>query len=245
MLLWLCSGMPRPLGFAIFSMLLVGVLASPAAAQGTLSLKYTTQSHNGPYAPDHVVAVWVEGPDGTFVKTIDRWASARVEALVAWRQKSGTTDTDAVSGATLISHTQPLSKTWDLRDRQGQEIPDGTYTIRMELADSNATQPLQNAQGTFTFTKSPAGFNETGLSNGGFSNVSIVYTPGASNPPPTGGGGGGGGGADAGIDESDERADTITGGCSATGDGIGVGALFLVLAGASFVATRRRSNTRR
>jgi MYXO-CTERM domain-containing protein len=240
MLLWFRSRMSRSLGFAVFSTLLLGALASPALAQGTLSVNYTTQSHGGPYAPAHVVVVWVEGAGGAFVKTIDRWAGVRVGTLVAWGQKAGANDADAVSGATRISHTQPLTKTWDLRDRQGQEIPDGTYTIRMELADSNAISAMQNAQGTFTFTKGPAGFNQTGLSNGGFSNVSIVYTPGASNPPPPPASG-----ADAGIDETGERPDVITGGCATSGDGDASGVLGLALAAATVFAARRRSTTRR
>jgi hypothetical protein len=164
------------------------------------------------------VAVWVEGSGGAFVKTIDRWAGVRRQHLVAWTQKAGAADADAVSGATRISHTQPVTRTWDLRDRQGQEIPDGTYTIRMELADSNATQALQNAQGTFTFEKLAGGSNQTGLANGGFTNVSIVYAPGA-NPPPVMDA------PDAGLEETESRPDMITGGCS-TGE---PGSLALVL----------------
>jgi MYXO-CTERM domain-containing protein len=238
-LLWFPSHMTRSLGIAVFSTLLLGGLASSAVAAGTLTVTYTTQSHGGPYAPAHVVAVWVEDSGGGFVKTIDRWAGVRKQHLVAWTQKAGTADADAVSGATLISHTQPLTKTWDLTNRQGAEIPDGTYTIRMELADSNATQPLQNAQGTFTFTKSPAGFNQTGLSNGGFTNVSIVYTPGGSNPPPPPPASG----PDAGVDENPgERPDVITGGCSTSGGGADAsGVLVLALVGASVLASRRRT----
>lgn len=225
--------MKPSLGFAVFATLLMGVLASPALAQGTLTVTYTTQSHGGPYAPAHCIVVWIEDQGGGFVKTIDRWAGVRKQHLVAWTQKAGAADADAVSGATLSSHTQPLTKTWDLRNRQGQEIADGTYTIRMELADSNATQTAQNAQGTFTFMKSPAGFNQTGLSNGGFTNVSIVYAPGGSNPPPPPANG-----ADAGVDETDQRADMITGGC-ATGGG-DVPALGIALAAMGLVVRRRR-----
>ena len=83
----------------------------------------------------------------------------------------------AVSSATRLNHTQPLTITWDLTDRQNALVPDGTYTIRMELADENATTQAQNNEGTFTFTKGTAPDNQTGLSNGGFTNVSISYTP--------------------------------------------------------------------
>lgn len=218
-------------GIAAFVTLLLGTAASPAVAEGTLTVTYTTQSHGGPYAPAHVVAVWIENDAGAFVKTVDRWAGVRRQHLVAWTQKAGAADIDAVSGATRNSHTQPLTATWDLRDRQGQEIPDGTYTLRMELADSNATQALQNAQGTFTFTKNAAGSTQTGLASGGFTNVTITHAPGGAPPvdPPAAG-------SDAGVDDIDDgRPDMITGGCAAGGAdaptlGLGVCALALALA---------------
>lgn len=222
--------MRRRLGITALALFALGVLASPAVAQGSLTVTYTTQSHGGPYAPAHVVAVWVEDANGNFVRTIDRWASVRRQHLVAWTQKSGAADADAVSGATRISHTQPLTATWDLRNRQGQVIPDGTYTIKMELADSNATQPAQNAQGTFTFTKSAAGSTQTGLANGGFTNVSITHTPGAEPPADSG--------ADAGV-AADDTADVITGGCATSAPD--PGALGLVCAAFLFARVRRRA----
>lgn len=223
--------MRRHVVFSVLSLLALGVLASPAIAQGSLTVTYTTQSHGGPYAPAHVVSAWVEDANGTFVRTINRWAGVRRQHLVAWTQKAGAADADAVSGATRISHTQPLTATWDLRNRQGQVIPDGTYTIRMELADSNASQPLQNAQGTFTFTKSAAGSTQTGLANGGFTNVSITHAPGAEPPADAGGGGAGG---DAGVG-ADEPADVITGSCASSApDAPAMGILF-----AAFLFVRR------
>ena len=230
--------MRSSLVIALFTLLLLGMPASPASAQGTLTVTYTTQSHNGPYAPAHVVVVWVEDDAGNFVRTIDRWAGVRRQHLVAWTQKAGAADADAVSGATRISHTQPLTKVWDLRDRQGQEVPDGTYTIRMELADSNANQALQNAQGTFTFVKNPSGSEQTGLTNGGFSDVSIAYAPGATPPtsPPAG--------PDAGLEDGDERADVLTGGC-ATSRGADGTAAAVVAAGALALMLGRRRRRRR
>jgi hypothetical protein len=153
-------------------------LATPALAD--VSVAVTTgpvPAPNNTYAPRNIVAVWVEGAGGAFVKTIDRWAGVRKDHLVAWTAKAGAADADAVSGATRLSDTTPLNITWNLRDRTGALIPDGTYTIRMELAESNATLPAQNNQGTFTFVKGASPQNQTGLSNGGFTNVSINYTP--------------------------------------------------------------------
>lgn len=142
----------------------------------TLSVTFTSSPNGGPYAPRNVVAVWIEGNGGTFVKTIGRWAAVRVGSLVAWNGKSGG-DADAVSGATRLDHATPLTVTWNLKDKLGAAVPDGTYTIRMEMADSNATTAGQNKQGTFTFVNGTAPQNQTGLTNGGFSNVTIDFKP--------------------------------------------------------------------
>lgn len=208
------------------------------AEAGSLTTTFTTTPNGGQYAPNHVVVVWVEGPGGTFVKTIGRWSAARTSSLVSWRAKAGTADVDAVSGATRGSHAAPLTITWDLLDRNNTIIPDGTYTLRMELADSNASQPAQNHQGTFTFVKGATPQMQSALTNGGFTNVSInIDAAGAppppsdppSNPPPSGGG-------DAGVDEYD----SVEGGCAAGGGGGGFAAIAMLGALAQIV--RRRSS---
>jgi uncharacterized protein (TIGR03382 family) len=153
-------------------------LVGPALADN-LSVTTTTTPNGGQYAPRHVTAIWIEDANGNFVKTIGRWAGVRISHLVAWIAKSGQ-DSDAVSGATIADHTNPLTVNWDLKNRAGTVVPDGTYTIRMELADDNTTQPAQNHQGTFTFVKGATGSMQTNLSNGGFVSTSITFTSAAS-----------------------------------------------------------------
>ena len=129
------------------------------------------------YAPQSVVAVWIQNQAGQFIKTIDRWSDVRTQYLIAWNQASGGLDVDSVSGATRTSHGTPLVVKWGLKDRQGNTVPDGTYTIRMESADLNSLAAGQNNQGTFTFVKGPQPQMQSGLSNGGFTNVSIQFMP--------------------------------------------------------------------
>jgi hypothetical protein len=143
----------------------------------TLQVTVTTTPRGGTYAPQNVVAIWIENQAGTFVKTIGRWANVRREHLVAWTQKAGPADADAVSGATRLNHTASLTLSWNLQDRQNALVPDGTYTVRMELADQNSTTAGQNHQGTFTFVKGGEPQIQTGLTNGGFTNVSLTFTP--------------------------------------------------------------------
>lgn len=82
---------------------------------------------------------------------------------------------DATSGASRVNHTGLLAGTWNLLDKQGNLIPDGTYTMRLEFAEGNSTTAGQNGQGTFTFTKGSQAQNQTGLSNGAFTNGSISF----------------------------------------------------------------------
>ncbi len=223
--------------FLLVSALVVGGAVLPAEA-GSLTTTFTTTPNGGQFAPNNVVAVWVEGPGGTIVKTIGRWSAVRTASLIAWNLKAGAADADAVSGATRLSHATPLTITWNLQDRLNAVIPDGTYTLRMELADSNAATAANNHQGTFTFVKGATTQMQTALTNGGFTNVSINFDPGATtpptnpppaNPPPSGGGGG-----DAGLQDG---ASEITGGCSTGGGGSGL-AMIGVL-GALLVVRRR------
>jgi len=151
--------------------------AAVGGAQSVTATFTTTPSvGGGAYAPKNIVAVWVEDSSGTFVKTIGRWAGVREGSLVGWQQKSGG-DADAVSGATRQNHTTALTVTWDLRNKSNVVVSDGTYTIRMELADENATAQNQNNEATFTFVKGASPQSQSALSNGGFTNVSIEFVP--------------------------------------------------------------------
>ncbi len=153
-------------------------LASAPASAGTLTVRATTTQAGGNYAPRNVTAAWIEDSNGTFVKTISRWANQRRQHLVAWQTAAGTADVDAISGATRQDHATPLMMTWDLKNKSGVEVPDGTYRIRMELADRNSTMATQNNQGTFTFVKGPTDSTQTS-SNGGFTDVTVTYTTAA------------------------------------------------------------------
>jgi len=169
----------------------VSVAADRAFAQESLTLSFDTTPVGGNYAPRNVLAVWIEDAAGNFVKTINRWANRRAQHLVAWEQASGgaNVDVDAVSGATRSSHNANVAVSWDLKDSAGQLIPDGIYTIRMEVADRNSNSPDQNNQGTFAFEKNGMAATQT-VSGGGFQNVIIAYNtspvdPVDPNPPTT------------------------------------------------------------
>ncbi len=148
----------------------------PMTPTGTLRITATTTTKAGQFAPANVVAVWIEDAQGNFVKTIDRHSGVRTQYLLAWGAKAPPGENDAVSGASRLDHATPLQIEWKLKANQ-QTVPDGTYTVRMESTESNATSEAECNEGTFTFVKGAAPENQTGLSNGGFTNVTLDFTP--------------------------------------------------------------------
>jgi uncharacterized protein (TIGR03382 family) len=169
----------RVIGLLVAAWILGG--ATPQVeARGSLKVTFTTSpAPTKQFAPNIAVVGWVQTQAGTFVKTVGQWVEIRQAALVAWRQIAGTTDIDAVSGASQNPDTKTLSLVWNLRDRQGNVVPDGTYTIRLELAESNATTVADNNEGTFTFVKGATPQTQTNLTSGGFTNVTIEFDPNA------------------------------------------------------------------
>ena len=148
----------------------------PARRRRASRRKFQTTPAGGPYAPRNVVAVWVEDSGGNFVKTIGRWAMQRKQYLLQWTAKAGANDADAVTSATRGDHLNFIQAIWNLQNKQNVVVPDGTYTIRMELADSDGGN---TNEGTFTFVKSANPQVQTNLSNGGFINATISYAAAA------------------------------------------------------------------
>jgi uncharacterized protein (TIGR03382 family) len=172
---------------SLIATLALGAFAPVASAEPTLSVSFKTTQVGGTYAPKNCVAVWIQDAQGKFVKTLGRWAGeppgGRRTDLIAWTAKAGLADVDAVTGATRIDNSGILMVTWDLKDKLGAPVPDGIYTIRMELADEDVTASGQNNQGTFTFTKGLApemqSIPGTLGTNGSFLNVEIKFDPNA------------------------------------------------------------------
>ena len=168
------------------ALLVVGLglgLVAPASAQ-SFTATFDTTAAGGRYAPRHVLAAWIERSDGTFVRTLFEWAARREPHLVAWVDAHPAGEPlDGITSATLSTHAT-RTVTWDLRDASGALVPDGTYVLRLELADQNSTSTSQNHEGSFTWTKGSAGFDMTSSASG-FENVHIVYTPPSAPPPRT------------------------------------------------------------
>lgn len=146
-----------------------------AQSSGELSITFTTKTYNGQYKPKHLLAVWVENSNGTFVKTLAAYTGSKYRQYLSnWKSATSTYDrTDAITGATLSSHGT-LTCSWDGTDVNSILQDDGTYTIYMEFTESNATGKVTS----FTFDKSSASVALTPASSSSyFSNISATWIP--------------------------------------------------------------------
>jgi len=141
------------------------------ATAGTVSFTVKTVSAGGNYAPKHVLAIWIE-KDGVFVKTSKAMANQRKQYLYTWRASSNYNVVDAITGSTINSH-QTHTIEWDCTDLNGNIVPDGNYTLRIEFTDKHAQGPLYSidfAKGTEPFVLTPP--NQTN-----YINMQFSYTP--------------------------------------------------------------------
>jgi len=116
------------------------VLATTLSFSQVLTFKVLTKTYNGPYGPDHVMAVWVTNANGAFVKTIDKHAAARVQYLTNWIASTPTKNVvDATTGSTFAHPSTVATYTWNCTDVNRAVVPDGNYFINVEFTEADAT----------------------------------------------------------------------------------------------------------
>lgn len=97
-----------------------------------------THSQGGWYSPRNIGAIWIEDSAGKFIKTLAVWAASRARYLTKFTSEAGSSRVDAVTSATLNSHTTH-SVTWNLKDVSGNAAPQGAYKLLIEVTDYDGT----------------------------------------------------------------------------------------------------------
>jgi len=156
-------------------------------SMGTLTLKFTTKSYDGQYAPGNYGAVWFESADGEFVKTAKRWAGlAHASDLGQWTEASGgwgglfggsgnmADMMDAMSSATLRQH-ESHSVTWNMKDADKMVVPDGDYVAVVELTEDRAASPGPLLR--IPFKKGPEPVTVDPSDEASFTDISLTYQP--------------------------------------------------------------------
>lgn len=86
--------------------------------------------------PKNMGAIWVSKPDGTFVRSLQVWRlhKMRYIHLVAYNKACNCPEPDVIATATLNKHKEHVAN-WDMTDRDGKAVPEGPYTLHIEVAD--------------------------------------------------------------------------------------------------------------
>lgn len=124
------------------------MLGGPKMLDGpAVTVKYTTLSQQGAYAPRNVGVVWVTNASGEYIRTLDLWGTLFISQLKTWiGELPGSVQaaaeeldvTDAVSGATALAFG-PREAKWNFTHYTGATAPDGVYTVHIEVTDKDET----------------------------------------------------------------------------------------------------------
>ena len=129
----------------------------------------TTTSPGGDYSPKNIGAIWVQDAQGNWIKTLEHWAGFRWYYLFKYNAANPNGNVvDAVTSATLTRHGTHQA-TWNLLDANGDEVPDGDYSIVMEMTDQESMGPSTAV--VFTLGSDP--LTQSYPDDGHFTNMSL------------------------------------------------------------------------
>lgn len=143
---------------------------------GDMAFSVRTATYNGAYAPRNAGVIWITNSQNQFVKTIKVWASNYRYTLIRWINSSSQNTTGAITGASKNTH-QLHSITWNGKDYQGNDMPDGDYKVNIEFTEHNATANNLGKFKQVTFTKGSEPVNLTIPNETYFRDMSLTWTP--------------------------------------------------------------------
>lgn len=146
--------------------------ADTSSTSPGLTVSTLTTTSNGQYAPNNIVAIWVENSSGTFVKSLLVDAAQRKSHLTKWISSSKGNITDAKTGATRSSHGI-VTAVWNGTDTSGKIVANGQYKVCMEITENAST----GSYSTFDFTKGTAAETKTPAKVTGFASIGIKWLP--------------------------------------------------------------------
>jgi hypothetical protein len=121
---------------------------TPPGGAGTLKTQFTTISMDELWAPDNVGAVWIEDASQRYIKTLELWAGVRKSSLYKWGVRAchkPEPEVDVVTRATLPTH-QTHEVSWNGKDLNGLLVPDGIYTLFIEVTETELNVGVTSTQ---------------------------------------------------------------------------------------------------
>jgi hypothetical protein len=154
-----------------------GGSAGGSSANCSLTVKVTTASAGGRYAPRNIGAIWVADHSGNFIRSLEVWAQRRVNFLSLWNSATSRAGTpgnrvDIISQATLSNHVAHTA-TWECQDFDGEPVADGTYRVYFEMTDNSSAGPNRFEE----FTKGPAPMTSTPSDDNNFKAIELSFKP--------------------------------------------------------------------
>lgn len=134
--------------YSILSSAILFFCASIFAGSADMPVTITakTTSYGGEWAPQNFVCIWIQKPDSTYIKTIDVKLSEPKYAsyFKTWLKAKGVlgkellVDIDGVTSASCRpDHESQVTAKWDLKDRNGNLVPEGTYQFCIEMTEDD------------------------------------------------------------------------------------------------------------
>jgi RNase P/RNase MRP subunit p29 len=163
---------------AFFVLCSTGILATASAAGLTVTAK------SGVSATCTAV-MWITNAANVIQHTFAIWDKGDDDHLKVWRTYSGgTISTDAVSSATLSANAT-FSGTWNLKDANGAQVPNGTYKYFIEICQNGPTPYHVVGSIVIDATSKTQTAIDSGNTTTALTNVTAVYTaPATTNHPP-------------------------------------------------------------
>jgi hypothetical protein len=157
-----------------------GIVGAPGTP-GTLTVTFTTTVTKGMYSPQNCGAVWVEDSLTFYVRTLELWTAERHASIVQWdtrvcKKDPTVTAPDVITSATLRQHKSHTSK-WDLKDFRGNVVPDGQYTLWLQVAENEIFPEGPFLEIPFTKGTTPQTFTLPNDKLEGFKDITITYQP--------------------------------------------------------------------
>lgn len=188
------------LKISIFMAVVFVSYSTMAQTAGTLTFNFTevAKANSVTYQSQgrHIIVVWIENNNGTFVKTLLKnggsTQGSTEDHLPTWSVNAGGTQNNctnanstgassssptvqSVSGATLTSFTNRLTS-WNGKDVTGNVVADGSYKVFIEETWSHSGTVVRS----FNFTKGSSADVQSPTADANFSNISLAWNPASS-----------------------------------------------------------------
>ena len=146
--------------------------------EGSLTISFNTVPLGATqYGPRNCGGVWIEDASENYIRTVELWVKERQTSITMWDLRNCDMDpkvADVISSPTLDNHIMH-KKVWDTKDWRGNVVPDGKYSVWLQVTENEIVPEGPYIQ--IEFTKGAQPFKSELMAADGFTNVVLEYVP--------------------------------------------------------------------